>query len=234
MESRSVRRLLVLFCWSAFVWGVHHGAAAQEEEVAARAPVKPLVEAILHPALQYYDYYAVSDELAALGAEAVEPLLEHIHADNQIVQLRVLGTLSRIGPDSAPALNDLLILLRDRDPVIRTAAAKCIGNLGDAGQDALPDLMLALDDPDEIAVGTAGRAIATLDPEFVGTRLQDLLDRLGTPAYDVRLLPLRTWYRIACRRVDDSDLRRDLRQWFLVVHFTSRDRERIGDLLGVR
>jgi HEAT repeat protein len=218
-----------VFCWI-FAAAVDPAARAQEE---VAAPVEPLVETLIYPNVQYYDYALVSDELAARGAEAVGPLAEYLHSSNQLVQLRVLGTLSRIGPDSAPALNDLLVLLRDRDPVLRAAAAECIGALGEAGQVALPDLMLALDDCDEITVGEAARAIGALQPQFISMRLSDLLGRLGTLPDEVRLLPLRTWYRIACRKVEDPALLQDLRKWTLVVHFTGRDRMRIADALNL-
>jgi len=103
-----------------------------------------------------------------------------------------------------------------------TAAAKC-----------LPQPRKALDDSDEVTVGTAARAIDALDPESVGTRLKDLLDRLGTSPASGDRLQLEMGYGIACRNVSDTALARDLRHWMLVVHYTGREEVRVGDALWV-
>jgi HEAT repeat protein len=206
-------------------------AAAQEEEAPEAPSLDLLVEEFVHPYIRYDDYLRVSNDLASQGAGAVPPLLERLPSSNRPVQLRILGTLSRIGPDSEPALPELRRLLRDKDPSIRAASAKCLSALGAAGQPALPDLFQALRDSDQITVAWAARAIDAMEPDFVTTRLQDLLRRMGTTPENVRLLPLRTWYRIARRNVNDPAMARDLWQWTLVVHYTSRDGVRVADLL---
>lgn len=214
-----------------FLMGSGRKAMAQEED--GRPSADHLVERLIYPYVPYDEYHLVSDSLAAKGAEAVEPLMEHLHASSDVVQLRVLGTLSRIGPESEPALPEFRILLRDKNPSIRTAAAKCIAALGNAGQPALPDLFLALEDRDEITMASAARAIDALQPDFVSTRLSGLLARMGQPPENVRLLPLRTWYRLAWRNVKDSDVGTDLRHWSLVVRFAGYDGVRVTDVLGL-
>jgi hypothetical protein len=103
--------------------------------------------------------------------------------------------------------------------------------MGEAGREALPDLFRALGDPDPITVGTAARAIDTLDPPFVATRLMDLLDRLGSSPARVDRLTLGTWYCIACRNADATDLARDLRHWMLVLRYTGREDVLVGDVV---
>jgi hypothetical protein len=71
-----------------------------------------------------------------------------------------------------------------------------------------------------------------LDPDDVGARLADLLDRLGTSPASVDRLPLSTWYCIACRSVNDTALARDLRRCMFVVYFTNREDLRVADALG--
>ncbi len=230
MHHRISFCLLALLLGSAIAPGLGPAAWAQEE---VPVPVEDLVETLVYPYLRHYEYYAVSDEVASRGLDAVGPLVERVHSTSQLTQLRVLGTLSRIGPDSEPALNGLLILLRDRDPMLRAAAAEGIGALGEAGQTALPDLFLALEDADKNTVAEAARAIGAIDPEFVALRLSNLLQRMGTEPFDVRLLSLRQWYRIACRNADDPTTLRDLRKWTLVVHFSNLNRISIADVLGL-
>jgi hypothetical protein len=178
------------------------------------------------------EYAAVSRELVARGAEAVPLLVGHLPSSDERAKLRILGTLAQIGPASAPALPEVRRLLREGSPFVRAASADCIRALGQAGRESLPDLFPALDDPDEITVGTAARAIGTLDPAFISTRLTDLLDRLGTSPASVDQLSLRIWHRVACRSVTDAVLARDLRHWLFVVRFMGQDDQRVGDALG--
>jgi hypothetical protein len=130
-------------------------------------------------------------------------------------------------------LPEFRILLRDKNPAIRASAVRCIGALGEAGKPALPDLFLALEDPDEITVSAAARSIDALQPDFVSTRLWDLLARMGQMPEKVRLMPLRNWYRSAWRNVKDPAVGTDLRHWTLVVRFAGYDGVRVTDVLGL-
>jgi hypothetical protein len=179
------------------------------------------------------EYMSASRELVARGDEAVPLLVEQLPTSGDLAKLRILRTLSRIGPASAPALPEVRRLLQEGSRSVRAASAGCVRALGAAGREAVPDLFRALDDPDEITVGTAARAIAALEPDLVAARLRDLLDRLGTWPANVAKLRLRTWYCIASRSVNDTALARDLRHWRLIVRFTSRGEERVADVLGL-
>ena len=175
---------------------------------------------------------SASRDLAARAAGSVPVLVQQLPAAGEVGQLRILAALSRMGPAAAPALPEVRRLLREGSPFVRAASADCLRAMGQAGREALPDLFRALGDPDPITVGTAARAIDALDPTFVATRLTDLLDRLGSSPASVDRLTLGTWYCIACRNADDTDLARDLRHWMLVVGYTGRDELRVGDALG--
>jgi hypothetical protein len=231
MHHRIVTILLIIVLASlGSFWGLSQPAAGQDIDA---SPLDLLVGELIYPRISYEEYTRVSDELAAQAADAVAPLTKRLDSADIIGQLRILGTLSRIGPESEPAVPQLLLLLRDIDPSIRAASARCLGALGEAGQAFLPDLFASLDDPDEVTVAWAARAVDALEPDYVKTRLDDLLRRAGTSPEDVRLLPLRTWYRIARRNASDPALAEDLRQWTRVVHFTSRDRMPVAAALDL-
>jgi len=203
---------------------------AGQQQVAV--PVDSLLQMLTNDDAGFEGYSSASRDLAAREAEAVPVLVKQLPNCGDLAKLRILGTLSRIGPTSVPALPEVRRLLQEGAPTVRAASADCLRALGPAGREALPDLFKALGDSDEITVGTASRAIDALDPDFVGTRLADLLDRLGTSPANVDRLQLGTWYCIASRQADDADLARDLRHWMLVVRFTGREEVLAGDILG--
>ncbi len=198
----------------------------------AAVPVDSLLQMLTSGDAGFEGYTSASRDLVARGAEAVPLLVKQLPAASGLAKLRILGTLSRIGAASAPALTEVRRLLQEGAPTVRAASADCLRAMGATGREALPDLFRALGDPDEITVGTAARAIDALDSEFVSTRLKDLLDRLGTSTASVDRLRLETWYCIASRSVTDPALARDLCQWLLVVHYTGREEVRVGDALG--
>jgi hypothetical protein len=206
-------------------------AVAQQQ---AAVPVDDLIRVLTSRDAFSEECISASRDLAARAAEAVPALVQQLPTAGQLGQLRILAALSRIGPASAPALPEVRRLLQEGSPWARAASADCLRALGQAGREGLPDLFKSLDDSDQVTVGTAARAIDGLDPNFVGARLANLLDRLGTSPVSVDRLQLGTWYSIACRNANDGDLARDLRHWMLVVRFTGREELLVGDALGAR
>lgn len=195
-------------------------------------PLDSLLRTLLSPYLPYDEYCRVSREVVSRGAEVVPLLVDRLRVAPELEQLRLLGTLCRMGPNGASALPELRRLLQGGVPTVRAAAAQCLQALGTAGRAAVADLDRALDDPDEITVGCAAQAVAAVDPGFVVARFENLLERLGTSADNVDRLTLRTWHALVCRKVNDDALARDLRHWFLVVHFTGQDGLRVAEFLG--
>ncbi len=229
MKHRLVICLFAVLSAAGVTSGLGQVDSVQQQ---AAVPVDSLLQMLTSGDAGFEGYTSASRDLVARGAEAVPLLGKQLPAASDLARLRILGTLSRIGAASAPALPEVCQLLQTGAPTVRAASADCIRALGPAGRDALPDLFKALGDSDEITVGIAARAINALDPDFVGTRLKDLLDRLGTSPVRVDRLRLSTWYGIACRSVDDTAFARDLRHWMLVVHYTGRKEVRVGDALG--
>lgn len=202
--------------------------AAQQQ---AAVPVDYFLQVLTRGDAGFEDYTSASRDLAARGAEAVPLLVKQLPTTGDLAKLRILGTLSRIGEAATPALPEVRRLLQEGVPTVRAASADCLRALGPASRDALPDLFKALDDSDEITVGTAARAIDALESDFAGTRLKDLLNRLGTSPASVDRLQLETWYCVASRSVSDPALARDLRHWMLVVHYTGWEEVRVGDAM---
>lgn len=225
----------LVFALSAVLWAAGLATVLGQVGVAqqqAPVPMDSLLQVLTGDCAGFDEYSSVSRDLVAPGAEAVPLLVKQLASCGDLAKLRIVGTLSRIGEASAPALPEVRRLLREGSPPVRAASAECLRALGAAGRTALPDLVKALDDPDEITVGTAARAIGALDPDYVGAGLADLLDRLASSPASVGRLQLSTWYCIAGRSVNDAALARDLRHWMFVVHFTNREDLRVADALG--
>lgn len=229
MIHRLVFCLPVALAAAGLAAGVISAAVAQQQ---AAVPVGDLIRVLTSRDAFSEQCASASRDLAARAAESVPVLVQQLPAAGELGQLRILAALSRMGPAAAPALPEVRRLLQAGTSFVRAASADCLRAMGEAGREVLPDLFKALGDPDPITVGTAARAIDTLDPTFVAARLTDLLDRLGSSPASVDRLTLGTWYCIACRQADDTDLARDLRHWMLVVCYTGRDELRVGDALG--
>jgi HEAT repeat protein len=94
--------------------------------------------------------------LIRLGGVAVETLRSRL-AD-PAVRPAVLEILAAIGPDAAPALDDLVKGLADADPTYRGEAAVAIAALGPAARTAVPQLqkmLEAADSPAELRYSAA-------------------------------------------------------------------------------
>jgi len=99
-----------------------------------------------------------SDPLAAIQAaeeirdrgkaeEAlVRALAGAIKHPNEMVRLSVVGALSEIGADAAPAVPALTEALEDKDPLVREAAALALFSVGDQSKPAIPGLIACLGD----------------------------------------------------------------------------------------
>ena len=231
MIHRLVLCLTVALAAVGLATGLTPAAVAQQQ---AAVPVDELIRVLTSRDAFSKECASASRDLAARAAESVPVLVPQLPAAGELGRLRILATLSRMGPAAAPALPEVRRLLLEGSRFVRAASADCLRAMGEAGREALPDLFRALGDPDPITVGTAARAIDTLDPTFVATRLTDLLDRLGSSPASVDRVTLGTWYCIASRNADDTELARDLRHWMLVVCYTGRQEVLVGDALGPR
>lgn len=104
---------------------------------------------------------ATDAALIALGATAVDPLLERLTRDRPR-DLHTLWLLGEIGDRRSTAA--LLERLRAGDAGVRRSAAEALGKVGDAS--AVAPLVLALADVNRGVAGAARRALDRLDPRW--------------------------------------------------------------------
>lgn len=91
----------------------------------------------------------LQEQLAALGGDAD-------------AKVAALAEIAKLGADAASAVNQIIPLLKDADPVVRRTAAYTLGNIGPAAKAAVPELkaMMQTGDRDQLtAVVNALRAI---------------------------------------------------------------------------
>ena len=60
------------------------------------------------------------------------------------IRKQAAEVLGRMGPDAAPAVNDLVVLLDDPDLEVRKVAARTLGRIGPEAAAAVPALMQTL------------------------------------------------------------------------------------------
>jgi HEAT repeat protein len=85
-------------------------------------------------------------------------------------KVNALTELAKAGPQAAGAVPDLIPLLKDKDPLVRSLAAYALGQIGPAAKAALPALQEAMSDSDPQvprsvlnalrAIGDAGANVA--------------------------------------------------------------------------
>lgn len=80
--------------------------------------------------------------------------------------------LAKAGPNSAGAINDLIPLLKDKDPLVRHLAAYALGQIGPKAAPAIPALKEAMNDSDHQVVSDVLNAL-----RFIG----DTNANLGLP-----------------------------------------------------
>jgi HEAT repeat protein len=70
--------------------------------------------------------------------------------------------LAKAGPAAAPAVPDLIELLKDKDPLVRHLAAYTLGQIGPKAASAIPALQEARNDPDRDVMMNAVDALRNL------------------------------------------------------------------------
>lgn len=83
---------------------------------------------------------------------------------NADAQATALSELAAGGPNSAPAVNDILPLLKSEDTVIRRLAAYALCQIGPAAKAAVPELKNLMTDADPSTATTAINALNAIDP----------------------------------------------------------------------
>jgi HEAT repeat protein len=139
------------------------------------------------------------------GGNAATPRLIGLLGRPEL-RLEVIHTLRRIRPPARAALPMLTLLLKNRDPEIRTAAAWAIGSIGRAvlqrsgGRTMLPPatvgcLAAVLRDPDERARRAAVSALGVIGP-CASAAIPDLIDFLQRSPLKLRIAALDSLRRL--------------------------------------
>jgi len=114
---------------------------------------------------------AANQELQQLGAAAMPVLIPALHSDKSLWREMAVTFLAQLGPEAAPAADDLAALLLDASPIIRVNAAAALSALEQplpASIDALTELASHEDvhvrETAVSALGNAGRSAETVLP----------------------------------------------------------------------
>ncbi len=123
---------------------------------------------------------ALADRSAAEDLEVLAR--EGLRRPEPEARRRAADLLARAGPRAAPAGEALADALRDRDPLVREAAAAALGATGHRGQAPAVAAALAREGTPEVA-GALLRALAALDPEGASREAARVLarEREGPP-----------------------------------------------------
>jgi HEAT repeat protein len=90
--------------------------------------------------------------------------MEALKSSEPDAKVNALAELAKAGPDAAPAVPELIPLLKDPDPLTRRLSAYALGQVGPKASAALPALRELLNDPDVSVVQNAINAMRFIDP----------------------------------------------------------------------
>ena len=82
-------------------------------------------------------------------------------------KVNALVELSKAGPEAAPAVPDLITLLKDTDPMVRRLAAYTLGQIGEKAKPASAELKRLMTDSDRDVVMNAVNALRAIDAASV-------------------------------------------------------------------
>ena len=119
--------------------------------------------------LRFYDGADIKD--------AIPGLTQALRDETVTVRMFSTLALSEAGPDAAPAVTDLILLLKDKDIdpktggriAVRAAAARALGKIGPKANAALPALTNLLEDNDNYLRAAAAIGIWRIDGNVTNT-----------------------------------------------------------------
>lgn len=120
--------------------GVTGATAAEPPVLRVERPVKPIIK----PFEQWTEQEVAADTLGRIGASAIPFLQQSLRNNDPLIRKQAAEVLGRMGPDAAPAVNDLVVLLDDPDLEVRKVAARTLGRIGPEAAAAVPALMQTL------------------------------------------------------------------------------------------
>lgn len=83
---------------------------------------------------------------------------------NSDAKVAALAEISTLGAEARPALDKIIALLKDEDPVVRRTAAFALGAMGPAAKAAVADLKALLQTTDRDQMTAAANALNSIDP----------------------------------------------------------------------
>lgn len=102
---------------------------------------------------------AVSEVFKQIGEQAIDPLTDMLHSDNNEYQRKAAHILAAIG--DSRALVQLIITLDDEDPLVRAAVASALGNFRDSR--AMGPLLKAIQDNNTSVRANAALSLGNFD-----------------------------------------------------------------------
>jgi len=122
--------------------------AAAARALASLPPAPEITAPIWEKAMKDADETTIRhalDALAALGPQAVPRLIEGLKYEK--FRPEIIYTLGRIGPDAAPATDELAKLVEDKNSRVAHEAIIALGHIGPSAKAAVPALVKSLDQP---------------------------------------------------------------------------------------
>jgi len=106
-----------------------------------------------------------SKEDAAAKKINVAGLTEALKSGDAEARINACVELAKAGPRAASAVQALIPVLKDNDPILRRLAAYALGEIGAASAPALPTLKEMLGDPDRQVVMQVVNSLRSIDPK---------------------------------------------------------------------
>lgn len=117
---------------------------------------------------------AVSEVFKQIGGEAIDPLTDMLHSDNNDYQRKAAYILATTG--DSRALVQLIITLDDEDPLVRAEVASALGNFRDSR--AMGPLLKAMQDKEASVRASAALSLGNFqDSKITDALLMGLEDR---------------------------------------------------------
>jgi HEAT repeat protein len=133
---------------------------------------------------RFFPFFLLALNLAAAGlftgckdkqpSVDVSAQVQALKGTDTDARVNALTELAKAGPDAAPAVPDLIPVLKDNDALVRRLAAYTLGQIGPKASAALPAIREALNDSDPEVVKNAVIAVRFIDPTAPKEQIQNV------------------------------------------------------------
>ncbi len=108
--------------------------------------------------------FAAAEALGRLGEKAVPHLREKLRKGDKAARYFAAYALCFVGPDAAPAVEELVVCATDTAPDVRSKAIYALGKIGTSSPSVIDAIVVALDDKDMDVSQTAQEAMQSIGP----------------------------------------------------------------------